>query len=95
MSEKSIKSGDENEELSTAVNCRNYLRLASMAGTGLGTGLGASILGEQFTTPAQAATAVVDDFSNTNLSGRYVFDQRGATTSVASVSSSVTSKWGW
>ena len=91
MSEKLTRSEDRNKESTTSINRRKYLKLASMAGTGLGTGLGASALGNEFTTPARAATAVVDDFGNTNLSGRYVFDQRGATTSVSTVSSAVTS----
>jgi hypothetical protein len=34
---------------------------------------------------------VVDDFSDSNLDGRYEFDSRGATTSVATVSNAVTS----
>jgi len=65
--------------------------MASGAGATLGTGLGVGALGTGFTSPARAATTVVDDFGDTNLSGRYVFDSRGATTSVTSVSNAVTS----
>lgn len=89
------KSNEVNEKITSdtqQINRRSYLKLASAAGSGLGTGIGARTLGTEFTTPAQAASTVVDDFGDTNLSGRYSFDQSGATTSVTTLSSAVTSE---
>jgi hypothetical protein len=91
MSEKYNRGKEKNNEQSNGLDRRSYLQLAGAAGTGLGTGLGMSGLSSEFTTPARAASVVVDDFSDTNLSDRYVFENRGATTGVTSVSSAVTS----
>jgi hypothetical protein len=92
MSEKNSKTVREQVAENQTFDRRSYLKLASVAGDGLGGGFGTGALSTQFTTPAQAATTVVDDFSNSNLSDRYVFDQRNATTGVTTISSSVTSE---
>jgi len=91
MPEKASKDGAEKKRTDSTIDRRDYLKMASGAGATLGSGLGMGALGTGFTSPARAATTVVDDFGDTNLSGRYVFDSRGATTSVTSVSSAVTS----
>lgn len=83
MSEK-----DSHDKINPAVNRRNYLKLASMAGTGLGTGIGAGSIGTEFSTPVRAATTVVDDFtySSGGLSDRYEFAQDGGNATVTSAS---------
>jgi hypothetical protein len=91
MSEKNIDATSEATAEKQAIDRRTYLKLAGVAGSGLGGGVGVGALGSEFSTPARAAQTIVDDFSDSNLSGRYKFDQRGATTSVTTVSSSVTS----
>jgi hypothetical protein len=91
MPEKASKDGAEKKQIDSTIDRRDYLKMASGAGATLGSGLGMSALGTRFTSPARAASTVVDDFGDTNLSDRYVFDSRGATTSVTSVSSAVTS----
>lgn len=83
MSEK-----DTHNKVDSAINRRNYLKLASMAGTGLGTGVGVGAVGTEFTTHGRAATTIVDDFSYSSggLSDRYKFDQDGGNATVTSAS---------
>lgn len=83
MSEK-----DTHNKIDPAVNRRNYLKLASMAGAGLGTGIGAEWIGTELSTPVRAATTVVDDFtySSGGLSDRYEFAQDGGNATVTSAS---------
>lgn len=91
MSEKASGNTGEEKRNDYTINRRNYLKMTSAAGASLGAGLGATALGSEVTTPARAATTVVDKFNDTDLDGRYVFDSRGATTEVTDVSSEVTS----
>ena len=91
MSEKNIDTGSEKITEKQTVDRRTYLKLAGAAGSGLGAGAGTGALGTEFTSPVRAASTVVDDFSDTDLNGRYKFNQRNATTGVTTVSTAVTS----
>jgi hypothetical protein len=88
MSENDNTTSEVNENNAGTIDRRSYLKLAGAAGTGLGTGIGASALGAEFATSARAAVSVIDDFTynSGDHTDRYKFDQSAGTVSRPTVS---------
>lgn len=80
------------DESQTQYNRRSVLKLAGAAGGSIGAGISVSALGTEFIAPAHAATNVIDDFTNTNLTGRYYFETGSSYASVDTVSNKATSE---
>ncbi len=63
MSEKPIDANEESNGQKRNFTRRKYLKLAGVAGSGLGTGIGASAMGSELVTPVKAAPSVIEDFN--------------------------------